>query len=271
MNTITILINKKKLSYEGPAGYDECTSQQYVQLHRFRQRVTLDAHAHFLILRLVYDIPERYAQYFFDKAAMEILGVMDEEEQDYLTAQGVALLETCQWVFDGKLPANWLIKQVFVRNGSTVYGPADKLADLTFEDFMYAELYYSQRQFGKLMAVLFRLRHTQSKSRLLLNAEKIGHYAEGFGNMPTWTQEAVYFNYEGCRQYLATCFEHVFRKSKEKSDAENGTWLDVAIGMAGDDPRKFNDLKKENAYIVLKMLDNSLAQIAKLKENGPNS
>lgn len=271
MNNITILINKKKLSYEGPASYDECTSVQYQQLIRLRQRLVLDAHAQFLILRLVYDIPERYVQYFFDKDAMRILGVTDEEEQDYLTAQGVALLQTCDWVFTGEMPSKWIIKQAYIRNGSTVYGPADQLTDLTFEDFMFAELYYTQRNFGKLMAVLFRLIHRPTKSRLLLNPDRIANHAEGFSNMTSWMQEAVYFNYEGCRRYLAGCFKHVFRISSEKN-TEAGTWLDVAIGMAGDDPRKFNDLKKENMYIVLKMLDNNLAQIEKIQtQNGTNS
>jgi hypothetical protein len=272
MNKVSILINKKKLDYEGPSSYDECTTQQYLQLHRFRQRMRLDPHSQFILLRLIYDIPERYAQYFFDKTAMELLGVKDTDEQDELTAQGMLLLETCAWIFEGENPSNWIAKLMHIRNGTVVYGPQDRLADLTFEDFMYAELYYSQRQFGKLMAVLYRMRHQQTKSRMVLNPEKIEHYADGFTNMPTSIQEAIYFNYEGCRRYLATCFTHVFQQSKEKAQAQNGTWLDVAIGMAGDDPMKFNALKKENVYIVLKMLDNSLAQVEKLKENhGSNS
>ena len=85
-------------------------------------------------------------------------------------------------------------------------------------------------------------------------------------------KEAIFFNYEGCRQWLAGCFPRVFKSAGENQSEKQGNWLDVAIGMAGDDPLKFNALKKENIYIVLKMLDNSLGQIEKLKEhNGANS
>lgn len=270
MNSVIIQINKKKLQYEGPSSWEECSPQQYVNLHRLREKAKLDAHAQFLLTRVVYDIPERYAQYFFDKAAMEILGVKDEDEQDFLTQQGIALIETCAWVWSGEMPSKWMIPIYRINVLLEYYGPGDHLNLLTFEDFWYAELFYSQRNFTKLMTILYRVKHSQSKSRLFLNTEKINEYANRFAGMNVPYQEAIFFNYEGCRQYLALCFPHVFEKKTETTQPA-GTWLDVAVGMAGDDPNKFNAYRKENLYIVLKMLENNLVQIEKLKADAPHS
>ncbi|WP_028521965.1 hypothetical protein [Runella limosa] len=271
MNTIAILIGKKKHSYEGPSSYDECTSRQFVQLVRLRQKAQTNAAVIFMLFRVVYGLKERISQTFFSLNKMRHLNILEEEEQDQVTEQGVALLQTCNWVFEGQAPSKWLIRYLSslpIR----FEGPDDKLSNLTFEQFWYSELYYTQSNLAKMMAVLYCKRPIYGKKKEF-DSDKIDQNSKHFRQFEKFSElkDAIFFNYEGCRQWLATCFPHVFKSGESKSEKQ-GNWLDVAIGMAGDDPLKFNALKKENIYIVLKMLDNSLAQIEKLKEhNGANS
>lgn len=268
MNTISIIIGKKKHNYEGPSCYDECSAEQFKQLVKIREMATNNVAVIFLLFRAVYGLKERISETFFNPRKMQKLNILGEDEQDEVTQQGIALLETCNWVFDGNPPEKWLIRSLkspFAR----FEGPLDKLTNLTFEQFWYSELYYSQNSFAKMMAVLYQKQPRFGKKNAF-DSDKIDESAKYFARFEA-LKSAIYFNYEGCRRYLAVCFQHVFKSGEGKGD-KAGNWLDVAIGMAGDDPIKFNALKKENMYIVLKMLDNSLAQIEKLKTaNGANS
>lgn len=268
MNNISIIIGKKKHNYEGPSCYDECSAEQFKQLVKIREMATSNVAVIFLLFRVVYRLKERVSETFFNPRKMRKLNIVGEDEQDEVTQQGLALLQTCDWVFEGNPPEKWLIPSVQSHYFRYV-GPLDRLSDFTFEQFWYAELYYSQDNFAKMMAVLYR-EHPRFLKKKEFEGDKIDENAKYFARFES-LKSAIYFNYEGCRRYLAVCFPHVFKSGEGKGE-KAGNWLDVAIGMAGDDPIKFNALKKENMYIVLKMLDNSLAQIEKLKTaNGANS
>lgn len=274
MNTISILIGKKKHNYEGPSCYDECTRGQYVQLVGLRKKAQTNAAVIFMLFRVVYGLKERISQAFFSVEKMRRLNIYEEEEQDEVTEQGVALLGSCDWVFGGQAPSKWLVGHLWYRWRLVQFeGPADRLSNLTFEQFWYSELYYMRGDFLKMMAVLYWRKPVYGKKRGF-DSEKIEANGRHFRQFERCGElkDAIFFNYEGCRQWLAGCFPRVFKSAGENQSEKQGNWLDVAIGMAGDDPLKFNALKKENIYIVLKMLDNSLGQIEKLKEhNGANS
>ncbi|RVU01080.1 hypothetical protein EOD41_10725 [Mucilaginibacter limnophilus] len=237
-------ISINDIKYQAPASWDELTAATLLRLainfhfipeHRQHQR------DYYMVYGL-FNMPE-------------ILKL-----PNYLKDQLVPLIT---WVYEKPLIKAWIIKKLRI-SGESYYGPKDRLANLTAEEFMFCEGAY-QRYLGSndykyldiLIAVLYQKKHWFTGNRKKYSMESAGEHERHFKGLKKYVKRAIAINYAGCRNFIIQAFPYIWKESEETTaiDAGTGTqitnWASLFHDVAGDKFGYYDEVLQTNIWLVL--------------------
>ncbi len=158
----------------------------------------------------------------------------------------------------------------FFRKGLvSYYGPGELLNDITFDEFMLADLkfehylkYKKESDLDELVAVLYRKKKNVFGKKVEYDADKVDAMKEQFKDLPKEIKFAVFHYYTSCRQFLTNFFDKVFKvaqATEEKNNDASG-WFDVKFHIAGTKFGSFQEVGKTKMFVILKHLQMLEAQ-----------
>lgn len=234
---------------------------------RARMNVTDTFHQALILLKILYQVPERYIKKLTHAQALQLASIMN-------------------FAFDPEVKIErWIIKKVFPGR-HVLYGPSDTLDNISFGELMYADMNFKRYQetkkednLNKLIAVLYRRKSTDEEFkasgdlRTSFNKVHLEAEAEYCATIKPEIKQGVLINYIGCRSIMASLFSNVFpfinrERETEHSDMQKQvSWLDVAIQLARKEHAlgTIAEVEKHNAYLVLKVLDRVIQENEELE------
>jgi hypothetical protein len=174
-----------------------------------------------------------------------------------------------------------------IRFGKTFYGPADKLFNLTLEEYIVCEelfdKFHASREdeyFDKLIATLWRPKNKGIISQYVEDIRSpyedryTTAYCRRLKNLKQDQKTAIYLFYAGCRKFLRHRFPDVFKSASGGSDDGLGM-LSLVDALCGDDVTKVDQVRKSYLYDVMIRLQRAAVakqqmeeQLKQMKRNG---
>lgn len=166
---------------------------------------------------------------------------------------------------DGTLqPRNYL--PTLQINKQKLIGPSDRLSNISFGEFIYADSYFmaygingDKSLLNKHIAVLFR------PDKQTFNSSDLDKHSTLIAQLPDETRIAWQYNYIILRQHLESRYTHVFPKVEEELEKEPDPkpatnevyqqWITVYDRFVGDDIINSERYFNKNAHEVLHYLD----------------
>ncbi len=155
----------------------------------------------------------------------------------------------------------------------TLYGPADRLDNLTIHEFSFAINYfnnYSTTKDEKFLDYLICILYRSEKSggsergdiREPFNMNTADRFIKQISRLDTSYKQSVYLFFQGCLETWLNAFPLVFKRGDEEQKAPGPpkTFIDVILNISGGKFGTFNETKNESAYLVLKELNREMAQ-----------
>lgn len=270
MNKIEIVIDGKTHKFSGPSSYSEVPEKMIMPLLELVRKAAKTKGLILAIPAMIYGIPEQIWRIFFhSRAHYRYIALDAPEEEDALTDLGIQILDTVKWVFTETPPATWLKKSITI--GKDVYfSPADRLANITYGEFVLSQTYI-HRDLAKLCALLYRKGKnnkpfSKSDARCPFEQENVADDAAVFSSSDLESfRHYVFWNYHGCLEAMSRGFPHALETKKNAGDnqvkavpSSKNPFMEATFALAEEDPRRYNDLLKENVYVVLKILDDRI-------------
>ncbi len=181
------------------------------------------------------------------------------------------------WLFKKNNLEKWLISAIKI-NQTKLYGPKNKLSNLTGEEFMYTEAAYEHwlldqhpKHLDTLFAVLFRRKKRFSLKRTAFDPESISRAIALTKNVKPYVKYAVAVNYAGCRNLIISKHENIWKVSQEEYQVSTGkikatSWASLFLDLAGDKFGTYQQTIKTNLWLLLADLDSKAKQAAELKK-----
>lgn len=267
----------KKLKLRIPTKWDELSINQLYFVAKLLQRsqkhtVTMLAALKFSGLKVIPTEPNDNGVYLFRKGARKV-GIHSDvllklqQKMEFLVKESL-------------LSKNPLPKIPFIGQG-----PADGLANITFDEFEAAELAFGKfvetknmADLNRLIAILWRPTNPKNKptnenytgdARIEFNAHTIQKRTFFTKILSRNTKFVIFLFYSGCRNRLFLTFKEVFHSaesrklSQEKPDPLRLTNLINSINS--DDVTKNEDIRKTNLIEILVFLRAQVLKMEKLK------
>lgn len=200
----------------------------------------------------------------------------DIAKKDFLRfrpVQAALLLSRFDFLMEFQdLPSKWILKKIGVRHLiqkrylplGYLYGPSDNLANLDFEEFIYAEAMLDKYEksgqedhLDKFTAILYRPKkrdqNISGDVREVFNKHAVNAREKLMANVDIGIKLAVRLNYIGCKARFPSLYRELFT-STEPADNKNNeslTWLDVAYRTANHQPSEMQVIKRMNLHEVL--------------------
>lgn len=202
------------------------------------------------------------------KEICNLLACIDYEETDY------NILDTVNFIFE----KNTLTKNAFPiikpRVWFKLYGPADMLSNICIDEFSFALNFYNQYNKSNLtehlnafIACLYRRSHKNfnvtGDKRKPFNAMLIDQDLYYVKSMSFAHKQAVLLFFYGCLEAFSKIFHFVFERVENETASTNRTFLDVILMISGTKFGNFDETKQQNAFIVLKELNNLIEESKK--------
>lgn len=185
------------------------------------------------------------------------------------------------WLLDTKLTKN-IISNIRVKL-NTLYGPADGLSNILFQEWIHTETYYIDfcktndfTLLDKLIAVLYRpevgnfdnddVQYTGDR-RDSFNDFLIDKRAAIISQLPQSIKYSLFLFYTGCRNHIHQMFKEVF--SGSVSGEEQNTFKNMMIivnSLANNDVTKNEKIRKTYLYEVMFALQQICINNKKLEE-----
>jgi len=198
----------------------------------------------------------------FALAAMLFYRIKKQDFFKLSAAQLVQLKNTLAFLAEGNKLFKWVIPFVNPFLWFRYYGPSDRLASSTIQEFRFAELYYlayqktkEEKYIDQLIATLYRKKGANNlklDNRIQVSQVLINNNAGKMKKLNPVLRSAIIFNYEGCRQYIFHKYPTIFKttgsenKSNKLPDLE-GIIKTVAGGKFGT----FKETEDTALYIFL--------------------
>jgi hypothetical protein len=197
-----------------------------------------------------------------DKLRLAVYIMYNIEYRIYLHLQDhfkVQLFPKIEFLFKQCQVNKWLIKRL--RMGFRYYyGPADKLTNLTANEFFnYTEVLYqawtktkADKHLNALCGILYRQKRESEvfdDIRAPLTDAGIGKRAKRFEKVHPNIKHAILLNYEGCRHYIITNNPDIFNsKGKIK---RNKTPQDLVLSLSDGPFGNYEATKNANLFKFL--------------------
>lgn len=181
---------------------------------------------------------------------------------------------------ESKLTRN--IISFFKIDGLKYYGPADKLFNITFSEFIHTETnlkrFMNSRDvvfLDKLIAILYRKQardyDPDSKDfngdrREPFNDHQIDARAAVISKMDHNIKIAIYLFYTGCQNWIMNQFPHVFQGTGKRSDDSLG-FLGLVDTLTGGDVTKNELVRSSYLMDVMVHLEKSAIDYEKMKKD----
>lgn len=236
-----IIINNK--AHECPDKWSEIQPWQLLIWMKIISKKMAATHAFALAAMLFYQIKKKT---FFKLNA----------------AQQVQLKNTLAFLAEGNKLLRWIIPIVKPYFWLKYYGPSDRLATSTIQEFRFAESYYlafqktqDQRYVDQLIASLYRKKGANNLKldfRIQISQVLINANAGKMNRLDKATRSAIVFNYEGCREYIFSKYPGIFRKSPMQAKTNALPDLEEIIKtVAGGKFGTFRETEDTALYIFL--------------------
>lgn len=280
MHTITL----GKYSFQIPGSWNELTSQQLLLLAKtFNSSTELEE----LKVKLLF--------YFSGIRVMQKpIVLVDNEPHCWLQYKKTRLIVSAHslsfvsapflkffreekegYIIDPLLTRQ-LIPSLRISRFATVYGPADGLSNITFNEFIHAETAYSdylkyndEKYLDKLIGILYRAPGGKNSGdvRKPFDDYLVDEYAKKVQHIDPAIKKAIRWYYEGSKVHIAGLFPNVFRKgSGGKQTDVFKSFLDIADELSGNNPAENERTLNTQLYTVLNSLNQRIEKT--LKQHG---
>ncbi|GAA4327407.1 hypothetical protein GCM10023149_30760 [Mucilaginibacter gynuensis] len=252
MNHISFTHQGKFHAFAGPSKWNEVTAGQLLAW-----------------LNVLYANDDEEAK--LAKAVPVFYGIGSKLYKAIRPYQRLQIAPTLRGLFSENKLDVWLMPSFRLRF-KKYYGPADKLSNLTADEFFnYCEPLYWQykatndeAKLNALCAVLYRPKRKGAVNddiREPITEAGIAKRARLFKKLPLGYKLAIYFNYTGCRNFVTGMHAKAFDKGSGESKKRGDVTLSVAGGPLGN----HTETKKTNLYTFLLHLVNLIEQEDELK------
>jgi hypothetical protein len=163
----------------------------------------------------------------------------------------------------------------------TYCGPANKLFNLKFDEYINAEENYlaflhskDEKDLNKLVATLYRHRdpdydpfdiNTTGDPRELFNDNLILSRAEAFVKLKLEKKYAIFLYYQGCRNFITMQFPTAHKPPKKKSNNKYGL-LGLVDALTGGDVTKNENVRKAQLFDIMIRLEQAAIQLEEIEE-----
>jgi hypothetical protein len=186
----------------------------------------------------------------------------------------IQLAPAIRFIFEENDLNKWVIESIRPSMFQEYYGPADALSNMTaYEFFKYCEqLYWSYKSkphpdtLNALVAVLYRQKRkgpVNDDHRCELTDAGVSERAKQISKLPLHVRLSIYFNYEGCRNFITKAHSKAF-SGKGGQYKKRG---DVTLALAGGPLGDLKQTRQSNLYDFLLHLEELIEREEKLKEN----
>jgi hypothetical protein len=189
-------------------------------------------------------------------------------------AQLLQIGQTLQWIYTKNTIERWLISAVRI-GAIKLYGPQNKLANLTAEEFMYCEASYERwlqttqtSHLDLLFTVLFRRKYFFNTFRASFDAQKLPKAQIRAAKLKSYVKKAVAMNYAGIRNLIIDRHPNVWKKATEGETSGSGgttNWAGIILDLSGDKFGTYEQTIKTNIWLVLADLDKKAKQAAEME------
>ena len=280
-----IRINKDHL-FSIPQSWDEMTDSQFVDVARVHYVSTdvITFRLKLLFTWLEINILLKYPSYqtIFSKKGLFPVRLKNRSVVTLTALQVSDLISTLDFLFESNKKNNIYLVSHRVNNPfpslkhrhKEYYGPDDRLTNLIFNEFMSCENHYFEFlktkddiHLNKLLAVLFRkempdfLPHSLDYSgdrREPFNDHLVETNAKRLKAVSPVTKLAIFFFYQGCRNFIISTFTNVFNGSASKKSAFG--MLPLVDALSNGDVTKNNAIKNSLLYDVMLRLEQATIQ-----------
>lgn len=264
MQTIVITYQQtgKIHRYQGPSNWDEVTLKQFY------------AWAQICLKSVKLNDALKAAAFLFFKIKTKDFSTLtnDQRQQAGDLVKWLMLNECHQWKLEN-----------FRYGFEKYYGPANRLSNLTIQEFKYTETYYQAYQISNevkyldlLIAVLYREKApkiTGNDLRKEISDIDISIRAKKLKSLPGWKKYAILFNYEGCRNYIHNLpkYKNIFIKPKKKENEDvkaKPQFFDydvLILNIAGGAFGNYHETGTINLYTFLDYLAKQKEDFDKIK------
>lgn len=254
MNTVSFLLHGKPLIFKAPSSWAEVTPAQ------------LSA----WILTIQSDMPET------DKLKLAVpifFGISAKVYRQLPEHYRIQFAPPLRFLFEENRLDTWLLETVKPKWFKKYYGPADKLSNITaYEFFAYCEMFYWQYKtkpdeatLNTLIAVLYREKRSAGISndvRVPLTDHGVASRADIMARLPLIVKLIIFFNYEGCRNFITAMHAKAFSGKGGQSKKRGDVTRAVAGGPLGD----LTETRNANIYDFLGHLEDLIEREEKLSQ-----
>lgn len=213
------------------------------------------------------------------RLAVALLGVKMRMFLRFTASQVHDILPITEFILEeNKLTKNLIS---YLKVGSQrFYGPANLLANITIEEFGFADTFYTRYKESKkeewlcrLFAALYRPQKAdydpksdsyKGDIREDFNRHLVFNRARRFAKLKDNRKYAIFLFYEGCRKEIIQKHPHVF--SKKKPTGKSFGWGGILVELAGNKFGDHEQTKKANLFDVLGHLEMEAIKANKFKE-----
>jgi hypothetical protein len=173
----------------------------------------------------------------------------------------------------------WIIPTLEIKH-KNLFGPVNKLANITIREFRYLELYYNawknskdDKYINQLISCMYRPASTAVVDidiRLPLSEIELNKRAVFIDKeLPQHTKHAILLNYEGCRNFIFNKYSQwVFKKTDIESNQPASKKLydydEMIQAVAGS---KFGNYKETSDSLIFPFFDHLSNQIEHLEKS----
>jgi hypothetical protein len=164
--------------------------------------------------------------------------------------------------------------------GVRYYGPADRLFNISFAEFIEAETHYMNflkepdfTTLDQLLATFYRKADPMQKQmdqnfngdiRLPFNDHLVSYHARQFNSVAPYRKLSVFFFYQGCRNFLISNFPNVFA-SQGYSKKKSYGMASLVDALSMGDVTRNESIRKTMLYDVLIRFEHAAQQKLELK------
>lgn len=232
MNHIKIKNGKEEYCFNGPSSWDELTKTQ-------------------LLIALKY-LP----QYIDGDTCEELLLTMYKVNTTIFNTlspvQKFGLLSGLDFLLQDPM-FSMLVVDSFTHNGIEYIGYHSGFANVTWEEFITAERYFTQNDYKVAAAVLYRQKKEKpiSDPRVPFTLYGSEERAAAFKYLDATLITAIALNYSCLRKkYISDRYKHIFKKTNADKTSKF-SWINISRSVLGDVFYEEKKLLKSNVHTVL--------------------
>jgi hypothetical protein len=148
----------------------------------------------------------------------------------------------------------------------TYYAPADRIQDLTAEEFSVADdlhIRYRETKDPEYLKYLFHVLYHETPERHTFNKSKLEKQLNN--KIPIHILLITEITYFGCKNYITNKFKKAFPKTSKKQTGKRQAFGKVIQAMAKGDLSKLPTIEQTNIYKFMQQFQDDIIEHQKIK------